>query len=131
MQAGEHINRPTLAQEYAILDKAATASETYLKTRLKQLEETVKEIQAAADEKDAENARLEAEVKELEGKLQAEREVSRDAIMFELNDNQPQRMQRIMKRNRMIAKIKEQQSVMMNLQEQLDSYMHKSFPSLG
>lgn len=131
LQAGEHINRPTLAQEYAILDKAATASETYLKNRLKQLEETVKEIKLATEDKDAENARLEAEVKELEAKLQAEREVSRDAILFELTDNQPQRMQRIMKRNRMIAKIKEQQSVMMNLQEQLDTYMHKSFPSLG
>ena len=43
----------------------------------------------------------------------------------------PQRMQRIMRRNRMIQKIKDQQSVMMNLQEQLDNYMHRSFPSLG
>ena len=51
--------------------------------------------------------------------------------MFELDENQPQRLQRIMRRNRMIQKIKDQEEVMMRLQEQLDNYMHRSFPSLG
>ena len=44
LQAGEHINKPTLAQEYAILDKAATASETYLRNRLEHLDTIIEDI---------------------------------------------------------------------------------------
>ena len=44
LQAGEHINKPTLAQEYAILDKAATASETYLRNRLDHLDTIIEDI---------------------------------------------------------------------------------------
>merc|ERR1719479_293250 len=69
LQAGEHINKPTLAQEYAILDKAATASETYLRNRLKHLEGTLQNIQNAADEKDVENEQLKQEIQDLEDQL--------------------------------------------------------------
>lgn len=37
----------------------------------------------------------------------------------------------IRRRNRVISKIKEQEEVMLRLQEQLENYMHRSFPSLG
>ena len=131
MQAGEHINRPTLAQEYGILDKAATASETYLRNRLKHLEGTLESIQDAAQEKDVENQQLQEEIVALEKHISNMKDPNKDDVMFELEDNQPQRLQRIMRRNRMIQKIKEQQEVMMGLQEQLDNYMHRSFPSLG
>ena len=131
MQAGEHINRPTLAQEYGILDKAATASETYLRNRLKHLEGTLGSIQNAAQEKDVENHQLQEEIVALEEHISNMKDPNKDDVMFELEDNQPQRLQRIMRRNRMIQKIKEQQEVMMGLQEQLDNYMHRSFPSLG
>ena len=46
-------------------------------------------------------------------------------------ENQPQRMRRIMRRNQVIQKIKEQQDLMDSLQDQLENYMHRSFPSLG
>ena len=69
LQAGEHINKPTLAQEYALLDKSATASENYLKNRLKKLEATLAEIRAAEAIKDAENEKLRQEIAELEIKL--------------------------------------------------------------
>ena len=69
LQAGEHINKPTLAQEYALLDKSATASENYLKNRLKKLEATLAEIRAAEAVKDAENEKLRQEIAELEIKL--------------------------------------------------------------
>ena len=38
LQAGEHINKPTLTQEYSNLDKAARGAEAYLKKRLEELE---------------------------------------------------------------------------------------------
>ena len=131
MQAGEHINKPTLAQEYAILDKAATASESYLKGRLKKEDELLAEIQKATEEKDRENEVLQQEIKELEEKLQKEREANKDVIALEMEENQPQRMRRIMRRNQVIQKIKEQQDLMDSLQDQLENYMHRSFPSLG
>lgn len=131
MQAGEHINKPTLAQEYAILDKAATASESYLKGRLKKEDEQLAEIQKATEEKDRENEVLQQEIKELEEKLQKEREANKDVIALEMEENQPQRMRRIMRRNQVIQKIKEQQDLMDSLQDQLENYMHRSFPSLG
>ena len=131
MQAGEHINKPTLAQEYAILDKAATASESYLKGRLKKEDEQLAEIQKATEEKDRENEVLQQEIKELEEKLQKERDANKDVIALEMEENQPQRMRRIMRRNQVIQKIKEQQDLMDSLQDQLENYMHRSFPSLG
>ena len=131
LQAGEHINKPTLAQEYAMLDKASTASERYLKDRIVKLESTLAEIRAAEAEKLAENEKLREEISELEIRLEEEREISKEAVLSELELNQPARMQRIMRRNRMIQKIKDQQGLMMNLQEQLENYMHRSFPSLG
>ena len=131
LQAGEHINKPTLAQEYAMLDKASTASERYLKDRIVKLESTLAEIRAAEAEKLAENEKLREEISELEIRLEEERHISKEAVLSELELNQPARMQRIMRRNRMIQKIKDQQGLMMNLQEQLENYMHRSFPSLG
>ena len=131
LQAGEHINKPTLAQEYAILDKAATASESYLKGRLKTIEEQLAEIHKATEEKDNENQVLQHQIKELEAQLQKERGANKDAIALEMAENQPQRMRRIMRRNQVIQKIKEQQDLMDSLQDQLENYMHRSFPSLG
>jgi hypothetical protein len=131
LQAGEHINRPTLAQEYAILDRAATASEDYLKDRLKQLQQAHADILAAAEEKEIENITLKEEIDVQCRQLDREREFGKQAVMFELEDNQPQRMQRIVRRNKLVHKIKEQQDVLMNMQEQLDTYMYRSFPSLG
>ena len=120
-----------MAQEYAILDKAATASESYLKGRLKKEDEQLAEIQKATEEKDRENEVLQQEIKELEEKLQKEREANKDVIALEMEENQPQRMRRIMRRNQVIQKIKEQQDLMDSLQDQLENYMHRSFPSLG
>ena len=131
LQAGEHINKPTLAQEYAILDKAATASETYLKNRAKHLDEIMSDIESQEAAKDEENRQLEAEIATLEKSIENAKDPNKDSVVFELQDNQPQRMQRIMRRNRLIQKIKDQEDVMLNLQEQLDNYMHRSFPSLG
>ena len=92
---------------------------------------TLQNIQNAADEKDAENEQLKQEIQDLEDQLVKVRDPNKEDVMFELDENQPQRLQRIMRRNRMIQKIKDQEEVMMRLQEQLDNYMHRSFPSLG
>ena len=131
MQAGEHINKPTLAQEYAILDKAATASETYLRNRLKHLDTILEDLEKTMAEKDDENKLLQLEIEDLKKRIELEKDPNKESVIFDLVDNQPQRMQRIRRRNRVIAKIKEQEEVMFRLQEQLENYMHRSFPSLG
>ena len=131
LQAGEHINKPTLAQEYAILDKAATASETYLRNRLKHLDTILEDLEKTMAEKDDENKLLQLEIEDLKKRIELEKDPNKESVIFDLVDNQPQRMQRIRRRNRVIAKIKEQEEVMFRLQEQLENYMHRSFPSLG
>ena len=149
-----------MAQEYAILDKAATASETYLKDRLEHLDTLIEDIENSAAQKDAENKMLQKEIEvlrrkknrqttmshsivfwsnefffflsqEIKTRIELEKDPNKDSVIFDLVDNQPQRMQRIRRRNRVISKIKEQEEVMLRLQEQLENYMHRSFPSLG
>ena len=68
---------------------------------------------------------------EIKTRIELEKDPNKDSVIFDLVDNQPQRMQRIRRRNRVISKIKEQEEVMLRLQEQLENYMHRSFPSLG
>ena len=46
-------------------------------------------------------------------------------------EDRPERMHRIVQRNQLVQKKKEQNEVLMAMQEQLDTYMFKSFPSLG
>ena len=99
-----------MAQEYAILDKAATASESYLKGRLKTIDEQLEDIQRMSEEKDKENEILKQEIKELEAQLEKERDTNKAAVLLELEENQPSRMRRIMRRNQVIQKIKEQQA---------------------
>ena len=41
------------------------------------------------------------------------------------------RMLKIVQRNRLVRKIREQNDLLLSLQEQLDTYMFRSFPSLG
>merc|ERR1712203_364752 len=94
LQAGEHINKPTLAQEYAILDKAATASETYLKDRLEHLDTLIEDIEKAAAQKDAENKMLQKEIEEIKTRIELEKDPNKDSVIFDLVDNQPQRMQK-------------------------------------
>ena len=74
------MNKPTLAQEYAILDKAATASESYLKGRLKTIDEQLEEIQKATEEKDQENEMFKREIKELQAQVDKERDVNKGCL---------------------------------------------------
>lgn len=120
-----------MAQEYAILDKAATASEAYLKSRYQHLEGILADVKNATHEKEVENSQLQEEIATLQAEIEKSKDPKKDNVMFELQDNQPARMNRIMKRNRMVQKIKDQQELLMKLHDQLDSYMHRSFPSLG
>ena len=76
---------------FLLTSRAARASEDYLKNRLKQLEIELKEVSEACEEKDKENAELEEEIEQIEQKLWQERESKRHEIMFEIEDNIPQR----------------------------------------
>ena len=58
LQAGEHINKPTLTQEYSNLDKAARGAEAYLKKRLEELEGIKATFMEMLEDKERERIQL-------------------------------------------------------------------------
>ena len=69
-----------MAQEYAILDKAATASETYLKDRLEHLDTLIEDIENSAAQKDAENKMLQKEIEVLRRKKNRQTTMSHSIV---------------------------------------------------
>ena len=67
-----------------MLDKAATGSESYLRNRIKKLENTLAEIKSAEADKESENEKLRQEIMEIETRLDEEREICKEAILSEL-----------------------------------------------
>ena len=63
-------------------------------------------IEKQSAQKDAENKILQREIDELNERIENEKDPNKDSVIFDIVDNQPQRMQRIMRRNRVISKIK-------------------------
>ena len=76
MLAGEHINRPTLTQEYSNLDKAARAAEAYLVRRLEELDGIQSTLGEMLSQKEQERVRLQAEVEQLQAEVE---ELQKDA----------------------------------------------------
>ena len=75
-------------------------------------------------------SRKEFEVGHLEGLVERNSTESKELGEEELHER-PLRMQRVVQRNQIVRKIKEQHELLVSLQEQLDTYMYRSFPSLG
>ena len=117
--------------DYSQLDKASKTTEEYLDKRLDELEKARKSVKEAVRAKEEENARLEKETKLLEAEVEAEKlelEKKRSEVLELEGGN---RLGRMMKKNTLIHKIKEQHELILSLQDQLDTYMFRSFPSLG
>ncbi len=134
--AGTSSSAPAITDEYAQLDRSSRASDAYLSRRSAELDETLRAMDEAIRAKDEETARLEAEAEALE----AEAEVARADL-----EEKERRLEDLrgdagvgeggaamaMQRNKLQQKIQEQHELILSLQEQLDTYIYRSFPSLG
>ena len=123
--------RKNLAQEYTHLDKTSKWTAKYLGNKADRLQHQLKEITINTETKEKENEKLRQEILILEMEnakkkqsILEMREKCKEAFEVDI-------LSKIMQRNRLIQKIKDQHQLLDNLQEQMDIYMFKSFPSLG
>lgn len=117
---------------FAAIDLASAASEKHFEERERELDRKIEALTEAAQEKRTENEKIAAEVRDSQKEMEAKREEaeSLEKILFELNGNR--RVEKtVRKKHQLMMKIKEQHELMENLQSQLNTYMYKSFPSLG
>ena len=70
------------------------------------LDTIIEDIEKQSAQTDAENKILQREIDEIKDRIETERDPNKESVIFDIVDNQPQRMQRIMRRNRVISKIK-------------------------
>lgn len=68
--------------------------------------------------------KLEQELKEEEAELEAQSKTVEEEMA-------KVRLRRVMKRNKLAEQIKEQQELLVNLQEQVDTFVTRTFPTLG
>ena len=130
LQDEGYANRPSLTQEYSNLDKASRATEQYLKKKIHEYDQINADLKEMTKAKHEENKKLEREVFALQCMVDRKRKEVEEDFEPEMEDR-PERMNRIVQRNQLVQKIKDQNEVLMAMQEQLDTYMFKSFPSLG
>ncbi len=120
-----------ITQDYAQLDKSTRASDAYLAARASELEATLKEVREAVKNKEAESDKLEEEVEKMEEEVRRrEKEVEEKERRLKEADG-GRGVQMAMQRNKLQQKIQEQHELILSLQGQLDTYIYRSFPSLG
>ena len=102
----------------------------YLRRKLGELTTVYNDIHEMRLAKEAENEELEREVGHLTAMVERNSAECQEAAEEEAHER-PLRMHRVVQRNQMVRKIKEQHELLVSLQEQLDTYMYRSFPSLG
>ena len=119
------------SQEFSALDKANKQREVFHAKRMEELDTVVRSFEEMIEAKQQENVALEAEVLELEAAVSAQNE---DLIKQTREAEEAAaavRLTRVMKRNRLAEQIREQQELLLNLQEQVDTFMTRTFPTLG
>ena len=78
------MNKPTLTQEYANLDKASRATDQYLKKRLCELTQVYEDIREMSIAKELENRQLEEEIKRLENEVRKKEDENQVIAMEEV-----------------------------------------------
>ena len=125
-----------VTDDYAQLDRSARASDAYLARRSAELDATLEELRQAVAAKEEESDRLQVEVEAMEAEAERGRDEVREMeeSLLELqggDGSQHQGAARARQRNLLQQKIQEQHELILSLQEQLDTYIYRSFPSLG
>ncbi|XP_059089749.1 cilia- and flagella-associated protein 43-like [Tigriopus californicus] len=118
----------SMTDEYSRLDKSTQQTDQYLTERLEQLKAESESIKMATQKKETNNSKLQDEIYVLANEIEETRKIVQESTPRDKSD---ERIARAMKRNRLVIKIKEQNELIVNLRDQLDTYMFSSFPSLG
>ena len=124
-------SQTSTSQEFSSLDKANKQREVFHGKRMEELETIMNSFEEMIEAKKKDNDALEAEVAEMEKEVA---EQDRELIEQTKEAEQAQaklRLTRVMKRNRLAEQIKEQQELLVSLQEQVDTFVTRTFPTLG
>ena len=124
-------SQSSTSQEFSALDKANKQRETFHARRMEELEAVIASYEEMIEAKRAENEALLAEVTEMERAVEEE---NRELVerTKEVEEAQAKlRLTRVMKRNKLADQFKEQQELLVSLQEQVDTFVLRTFPTLG
>ena len=96
-----------------------------------ELDSIIKSFEEMIEAKQSENDALEKEVIEFEAAVKKEKEELNEKTREEEEAQARLRLTRVMKRNKLADQIKEQQELLLSLQQQVDSFVLRTFPTLG
>ena len=119
------------SQEFSALDKANKQREIFHARRMEELDTIIKSFEQMIEAKQKENEALENEVRDLETDLEEENKHLVETSRAEEEAQAKLRLTRIMKRNKLAEQIKDQQDLLISLQQQVDAFVLRTFPTLG
>jgi len=119
------------SQEFSALDRANKQREVFHAKKMEELGNIMSSFEEMIEAKKKDNELLEEEVVKLEQELKEE-EAELEAQSKTVEEEMAKvRLRRVMKRNKLAEQIKEQQELLVNLQEQVDTFVTRTFPTLG
>ena len=124
-------SQSSTSQEFSALDKANKQRETFHARRMEELDSVVKSYEEMIEAKKAENEALMAEVTEMEREVEEENRELVERTREAEEASAKLRLTRVMKRNKLAEQIKDQQELLISLQEQVDAFVLRTFPTLG
>ena len=99
--------------------------------RMEELDNIIKSFEEMIEAKQEENKALEVEVAEMEKSVEEENRDLINKTREEEEAGAKLRLRRVMKRNKLAEQIKEQQDLLISLQQQVDAFVLRTFPTLG
>lgn len=140
-------SQTSASQEFSALDKvsclypsphyfsksfqANKQREIFHARRMEELDGIIKSFEEMIEAKQRENQALEVEVAELEKSVDEENRELMDKTREEEEAGAKLRLRRVMKRNKLAEQIKQQQDLLISLQQQVDAFVLRTFPTLG
>ena len=124
-------SQSSTSQEFSALDKANKQRETFHARRMEELDSIIKSYENIIEAKRLENEALLAEVTEIEKAVEEENKELVEKTKEAEEAQAKIRLTRVMKRNKLADQIKEQQELLISLQEQVDAFVLRTFPTLG
>ena len=124
-------SQSSTSQEFSALDKANKQRETFHARRMEELDSIIKSYENIIEAKRLENEALLAEVTEIEKAVEEENKELVEKTKEAEEAQAKMRLTRVMKRNKLADQIKEQQEFLISLQEQVDAFVLRTFPTLG
>lgn len=128
--AEDHSSSVTVS--YLQLDNSSKSANAYLNQRKDELDAKLSELAEKREVKDDENLGLLLEVENLAVAIQLQKKCVEDKEAKLAEMEKHDRVTTVVMRRALLSrKIKEQHELLLNLQDQVDTYMYRSLPSLG